>query len=187
MKIRESDMPKEEEWAQLFNPKTVLKLLGVNSNVNNVADFGCGYGTFAIPAAQVIRGTVFALDIEPEMVKTVERKAKELRLNDVVAVLRDFIIDGSGLASSSADFFFLFNILHAEDPILILKEAYRSLKLGGKVGIVHWIYNEKFRDDPCMKMIPSPKQCVSWADSVGFRFQKQFELKPYHFGIVMKK
>jgi SAM-dependent methyltransferase len=187
MKIRESDMPKEEEWAQLFNPNTVLKLLGVDSNVNNVADFGCGYGTFVIPAAQVISGTAFALDIEPEMVKTVERKAKELRLNNVVAVLRDFMSDGSGLASSSIDFVFLFNILHTEDPILILKEAYRILKLGGKVGIVHWTYNEKFRDDPCMKMIPSPEQCIRWADSVGFRFQKQFELKPCHFGIVMKK
>jgi hypothetical protein len=38
MKIRESDMPKEEEWAQLFNPNTTFKLLGVDSNVNNVAD-----------------------------------------------------------------------------------------------------------------------------------------------------
>ncbi len=121
------------------------------------------------------------------MAKTVERKAKELRLNNVVAVLRDFMSDGSGLSSSSIDFVFLFNILHAEDPILILKEAYRILKLGGKVGIVHWTFNKKLRDDPCMKMIPSPEQCVRWADSVGFRFQKQFELKPYPFGIVIKK
>lgn len=187
MKIRESDMPKEEEWTQLFNPNATLKLFGVDSNVNNAADFGCGYGTFTIPAAQIIRGTVFALDIEPEMVKTVKRKAKKLRLNNVVAALRDFLSDGSGLASSSIDFVFLFNILHAEYPIPILKEAYRILKLGGKVGIVHWTYNEKFRDDPCMKMLPNPKQCIHWADSVGFRFQQQFELKPYHFGIVMKK
>ena len=180
-------MPTEEEWVQLFNPNTTLKLLGVDSNVNNIADFGCGYGTFAISAAQVIRGTVFALDIDPEMVKTVERKAEELCLDNVVAILRDFMSNGSGLASSSIDFVFLFNILHAKDPILILKEAYRILKLGGKVGIVHWRYNEKFRNDPCMKMLPSPEECVRLADSVGFRFQKQFELKPYHFGIVLKK
>ncbi len=187
MKIRESDMPKEADWAMLFDPPEVLKLLGVDSNVNDIADFGCGYGTFSIPAAKIIRGKIYALDINPEMVKTVERKGEELHLNNIVPVLRDFISDGSGLAPSSIAFVFLFNILHAEDPIPILKEAYRILKPAGKVGIVHWRYNEKFRDDPCMKMIPSPEQCVRWAGSVGFSFEKQFELKPYHFGIVMKK
>jgi len=187
MKIRESDMPKEENWATLFDPPKVLKLLGLDSNVSEIADFGCGYGTFSISAAQVVTGKVYALDIDPEMVKTVERKSEELRLKNVVAILRDFTADGSGLASSSIDFVFLFNILHAEDPTPILKEAYRILKPAGKVGIVHWRYNEQCRDDPCMKMIPSPQQCVRWAGSAGFSFEKQFELKPYHFGIIMKK
>ena len=187
MKIRESDMPKEEEWAKLFDPNTVLKLLGVDSEVKDVADFGCGYGTFTIPAAQVVSGKIFALDIEPEMVQTVRRKAGELKLGNVEAILRDFISGGSGLAPSSIDFVFLFNILHAEDPIYLLKEAYRILKLEGKVGIVHWRHDDRFRDDPFMKILPTPEQCVRWADSVGFRFEKQFDLKPYHFGIVMKK
>ena len=187
MKIRESDMPSEEKWAKLFDPNKVLNLLGVNSSVNDVADFGCGYGTFAIPAAQVISGRVFALDIEPEMVETVKRKAEELHLNNIVAVLRDFITDGSGLASSSVDFVFLFNILHAEDPIQILKEAYRILMSGGRVGIVHWRHVRKFRDDPCMKMLPTLKQCVRFAESVGFLLEKKFDLNPYHFGIVLRK
>ncbi len=187
MKIRESDMPKEEAWAQLFDSNKVLTQMGIDSNVSNIADFGCGYGTFSIPAAQRISGKVYALDIEPEMVETVEDKAKELHLNNVIAVLRDFIADGSGLASSSVDFVFLFNILHAEDPFIILKEAYRILEPGGKVGIVHWRYNEKFRDDPCMKMVPSPEECIRMAGSVGFNFENKFDLEPYHFGIVMKK
>ncbi len=54
MKIRESDMPKEEEWSKFFNPAAILKVLGLNSNVKDVADFGCGYGTFTIPTAQII-------------------------------------------------------------------------------------------------------------------------------------
>jgi hypothetical protein len=45
MKIRESGMPKEELWSEYFDPKKVLELLGVNSKIVNVADFGCGYGT----------------------------------------------------------------------------------------------------------------------------------------------
>lgn len=180
-------MPSEEKWATLFDPNKVLSLLGVDPSVRDVADFGCGYGTFAVPAAQVIGGSVFALDIEPEMVETVKRKAEELGLNNVVAVIRDFISDGSGLASSSVDFVFLFNILHAEDPFQILNEAYRILMSGGRVGIVHWRHVRKFRDDPCMKMLPTLLQCMRFAESVGFLFEKKFDLNPYHFGIVLRK
>jgi predicted RNA methylase len=54
-----------------------------------VADFGCGYGTFAIPAAQMISGKVYALDIEPEMVRAVEQKAMELNLK---MLLQSFVI-----------------------------------------------------------------------------------------------
>ena len=45
-----------------------------------MADFGCGYGTFTIPAARIISGKIYAFDIEPEMIKAVEQKAKTLNL-----------------------------------------------------------------------------------------------------------
>jgi SAM-dependent methyltransferase len=187
MRIRDSDMPVEEEWAKFFDPNKTLKLLGINRNVKDVADFGCGYGTFAIPAAQMISGKVYALDIEPEMVRAVEQKAMELNLKNVVAVLRDFVSEGSGLNDSSVDFVFLFNILHGENPIPLLKEAYRILTTGGKAGIIHWRYDETVVDGPSMDIRPKPEQCRHWAESAGFRFEKQFDLKPYHYAIVMKK
>jgi ubiquinone/menaquinone biosynthesis C-methylase UbiE len=187
MRIRDSDLPTEEEWTKFFNPKRTLELLGVNYRIKNVADFGCGYGTFTIPAAQMISGKIYALDIEPELVKTVERKAKEFDLNNVVAVLRDFMSEGSGLKDLSIDFVFLFNILHTENPAYLLKEAYRILKRGGKVGIIHWRYDETILGGPSMDIRPKPEQCRHWAELVGFHFEKQFDLKPYHYAIVMKK
>jgi SAM-dependent methyltransferase len=187
MKIRDSDLPIEEEWAKFFNPNRTLKLLGLNCKIKEVADFGCGYGTFTIPAAQMISGKIYALDIEPEMVKTVERKVKEFKLNNVVVILRDFISEGSGLKDLSVDFVFLFNILHAENPVCLLKEGYRILTLGGKAGIIHWKYDETIRDGPSMDIRPKPEQCRHWAESAGFHFEKQFDLKPYHYAIIMKK
>jgi tRNA G37 N-methylase Trm5 len=68
LKIRESDMPKEEEWNTFFNPEETLRLMGLNSKVEDVADFGCGYGTFSVPAARTISGKIYAFDIEPEMI-----------------------------------------------------------------------------------------------------------------------
>ncbi len=187
MRIRDSDLPIEEEWAKFFNPNSILKLLGVNHRTRDVADFGCGYGTFTIPAAQMISGKIYALDIEPEMIRTVERKAKEFNLTNVVAILRDFMSEGSGLKDLSVDFVFLFNILHAETPVYLLKEAYRILAPSGKAGIIHWEYDETIRDGPSMDIRPEPEQCRHWAESVGFVFEQKLDLKPYHYGIVMRK
>ena len=187
MRIRDSDLPIEEEWAKFFNSNRTLKLLGLNRRINEVADFGCGYGTFTMPAAQMISGKIYALDIEPKMIRTVERKAKEFNLNNVVAVLRDVVSEGSGLNDISIDFVFLFNILHAENPVYLLKEAFRILKPGGKAGIIHWRYDETIRDGPSMDIRPKPEQCRYWAESAGFVFVKQLDLKPYHYALVMRK
>jgi SAM-dependent methyltransferase len=187
MKIRESGMPKEEEWNKFFDPSKILSLLGLGQSVVDVADFGCGYGTFTIPAARMIRGKIYAFDIEPEMIKALEQKAKDLNLNNVKAILRDFLSEGSGLKDFSVDFVMLFNILHVEKPIPLLKEAYRILRVGGKVGIIHWNYDAATPRGPPMNIRPKPEQCRLWAESVGFTFEQKFDLKPYHYALLLKK
>ncbi len=180
-------MPKEEEWNKFFDPTKTLKLLGLSSSINDVADFGCGYGTFTIPAAQIISGKIYAFDIEPEMIDIVKQKAMTLNLSNVVAIVCDFLKEGSGLTSVSVDYVFLFNILHLEKPESLLSEAYRILKPSGKVGIIHWNYDSTTPRGPPMIIRPRPEQIRQWAESVGFVFEKQLDLKPYHYGFVLKK
>jgi ubiquinone/menaquinone biosynthesis C-methylase UbiE len=180
-------MPKEEEWVKFFDPYKTLKLLDLNSNTGDVADFGCGYGTFTIPAAQIIGGKIYAFDIEPEMIKAIEQKAKNSTLKNVRPILRDFISDGSGLKDASVEFVMLFNILHLEEPIGLLQEAYRVLAPTGKVGIIHWNYDATTPRGPPIDIRPKPEQCRQWAESVGFVFERQFDLKPYHYGLLLRK
>ena len=187
MKIRESGMPEEKEWKEYFSPSDALRLLGLNGSTQDVVDFGCGYGTFSIPTAKIIRGKIYAFDIEPEMIKIVKMKAKENNLDNVVPILRDFILDGSGHKDLHFDYAILFNVLHAEKPKKLLKEAYRILRLGGRLGIIHWNHDETTPAGPPMDIRPKPEQCRQWAESVGFTFKQGFDLKPYHFGIVMIK
>ena len=70
-------MPEEKEWSKYFNPNESLRLLGLNEYILDVTDFGCGYGTFTIPAAKIISGKLYAFDIEPEMIEIIEVKAKK--------------------------------------------------------------------------------------------------------------
>jgi ubiquinone/menaquinone biosynthesis C-methylase UbiE len=180
-------MPKEEDWNKFFDPVKTLMVLGLNSSVGDIADFGCGYGTFTIPAAKIISGKIYAFDIEPEMIETVQRKVKAIALSNVKTIMRDFVSNGSGLKDASVDYVFLFNILHIEKPESLLIESCRILKAGGRVGIIHWNYDASTPRGPPMDMRPKPEQVRCWAESVGFIFEKRFDLKQYHYGLVLRK
>ncbi|MEK6875363.1 MAG: class I SAM-dependent methyltransferase [Nanoarchaeota archaeon] len=187
MKIRESGMPTEEIWETFFKPSKVLKTLNLDRETNDVVDFGCGYGTFTIPVAKIVGGKVYAIDIEPEMVEETKRKVRENRLNNVETILRDFVSSGSGLKNGSVDYVMLFNILHAKEPEKLLREAYRILRNGGKLGIIHWNYDSATPRGPPMEIRPKPEQCINWATNSGFNSPKRYNLKLYHYGIVMEK
>ena len=189
MKTRESGMPDESMWSGFFLPEQTLAKLGLTGSFRDVVDFGCGYGTFTIPAARIVRGTVHALDIEAEMVEATARKAVEAGLNNVHVERRDFVAEGTGLADGGVDYVMLFNILHCEQPEVLLREAWRVLSPGGRLGIMHWNYDPSTPRGPSMDIRPRPQQCREWAERVGFRLQVpgKIGLPPYHYGWVMRR
>ena len=187
MKVRESGMPEENMWKQFFNPKEIFKTLGIDNHVGDIADFGCGYGNFTIPAAKIVKGKVYAIDIEPEMIKETQRKARENKLGNVETILRDFMSNGSGLKNKSMDYVILFNILTSEEPDKLLKEAYRILRNNGKVGIIHWNYDPTTPRGPPMEMRLKPEQVIKLSVKSGFNSPRIYDIKPYHYGITMKK
>ena len=83
--------------------------------------------------------------------------------------VRDFVADGTGLPSSSVDYAMVFNILHAEQPQRLLKEAYRLLVPSGLLGIIHWNFDPSTPRGPSMEILPRPEQCRDWAVAQGFR------------------
>ena len=187
MKVRESGMPEEKTWKGFFRPSNVLKRMGINNKVKDIADFGCGYGTFTLPVARIVRGKVYAFDIEFEMVEETERKARKNKLGNVETILRDFVSNGSDLKDGSVDYVMLFNILYAKEPEKLLGEAYRILRNGGKIGIIHWNYDHTTPRGPPTKIRPKPEQCIDWATKSGFNRPRRYDLKPYHYGILMEK
>jgi ubiquinone/menaquinone biosynthesis C-methylase UbiE len=189
MKTRESGMPDEQTWESFFDPALILARLGLTAACGCVVEFGCGYGTFTIPAARIISGTLHAIDIDAEMIAATKKKAETAGLHNVQVRLRDFLAEGTGLPSGSADYAMLFNILHAEQPMILLEEAYRVLSLGGKVGIVHWNHDPSTPRGPSMSIRPRPEQCAAWAEQAGFQRLPSgiISLPPYHYGMILKK
>ncbi len=155
----------------------------------DVVEFGCGYGTFTIPAARLVAGKVIALDIEPEMVAETNRKAEVAGLANVTAVVSDFVANGCGVADGQAGYALLFNILHLENPVGLLHEACRVLAPGGKVGIIHWRRDIETPRGPSMPIRPTAEQCRTWGETAGFEFVRYESLCccSWHWGLVMQK
>ncbi len=187
MKTRESGMPDEEMWNTFFDAAAILATLGLTAACRDVLEFGCGYGTFTLPAARVVSGTVHALDIDPDMITHTQAKADAEGLGNVRCEVRDFVRDGTGLSRESVDFVMLFNILHAEDPACLLRESHRLLTPTGMLGIIHWNYDSSTPRGPSMHIRPRPEQCRDWAVQGGFRLMPPgiLNLPPYHYGMTL--
>ena len=185
MKVRDSGMPDEKYWESFFDVQSILANLKLDNFVGDAAEFGSGYGTFTIPAAKIIRGSVHAFDIEEEMISRLSQRIIEENLLNIITHHIDFVNEGTLLNNNSIDYAMLFNILHAEDPIGLLKEAFRILKAGGKAGIIHWVYSSSTPRGPSMDIRPKPEQCITWMEKAGFKIEGNvISLPPYHYGIV---
>lgn len=187
MKVRDSGMPDRVLWESFFEPTEILELL-LLPVTGDMVDFGCGYGTFTLAAAALTAGTVYGIDIDPEMVRATARGAEEAGLNNVQALERDFVSHGSGLPADSCSYAMLFNILHAEDALGLLRKAHEILQPDGLVAVVHWITDRGTPRGPPMEIRPTAQQCQEWMQAAGFDLAAPVvQLPPYHYGLVGRR
>lgn len=152
-KARESEMPDEAYWTTFFNPDCIIGRLDCKGAMD-VVEFGCGYGLFTVPAAESVTGTVYALDIDPRMVEATAVRAAKAGVTNVVAEVRDFLADGSGRPDGNVGYAMLFNILHVEQPVELLREAFRTLVPGGRLGVIHWKHDPATPRGPSLAIRP---------------------------------
>lgn len=192
MKGRESGMPDEDYWSGFFDPARVVDMLIPFDYIGqgDVAEFGTGYGTFTLPVAARISGGVHGFDIEPELVAFVQAKCKRLAVSNVHVAVRDFVLQGTGLPDASVAHVMIYNLLHIEHPVELLKEAFRILKPGGSVSVIHWRRDIPTPRGPSMDIRPSPEQCAQWSRQAGFHETKTEDITaavPYHYGLIFYK
>lgn len=190
MKGRESGMPDEAYWASFFDADAAIdRLLGLSVE-GNVIEFGCGYGSFTVPAARRTAGSVTALDIEPEMVDCVRQKVVACNLSNIQAEVRDFVAHGTGVATGSQVHAMIFNLLHLEQPVDLLREAYRTLQDDGVLSVIHWRSDIPTPRGPSLAIRPTPEQCRAWMAEAGFRAIESVDLQsccPFHFGLLARR
>ncbi len=189
MKLRQSGMPEEPYWETLFDTDVIMRRLHIGKELRDVVELGCGYGTFSLPVAAAISGTLRSFDIEPAMVERTRTRAEERGMGNLHCEPRDVFRDGFGVTSRSQDGCLLFNILHCENPLRVLQEAARVVADHGSVFVIHWRFDPGTPRGPSLDIRPRPEDCVRWAGEAGLCLDEDgvIDLPPHHYGLVLKK
>jgi SAM-dependent methyltransferase len=188
MKVRDSGMPPQDYWETLFDVPGILDAFGFGPATGNVAELGCGYGTFTLPLARRIAGTVYTIDIEADMVAITTQHAAAAGLVNVRAELRDVLADGFGPPAGSCDAALLFNILHAEQPVALLQAARDVVRPGGFVAVIHWRSDLATPRGPSLDIRPRPEQIIAWAAQAGLVPDGTAQLlPPWHYGLKLRR
>ena len=109
---------------------SILKEVGIKPGFH-VLDYGCGPGSYVISLAELVgkSGKIYALDIHPLAIQSVQNIASKKQLTNVETICSDC---KTGLPDSSVDAVLLYDTLQElSDPDRVLEELHRILKPDG--------------------------------------------------------
>ena len=132
-----------EKWAHVFDdperdawqkPHEVIKALRLRDRLV-IADVGAGTGYFAARIANMFRGaTVYAVDVEPSMVRHLDERAKKEGLVNLKPLAAK---PGDARLPARADVILLVDVYHhIEDRERYFRKLAGSLKSNGKIAII---------------------------------------------------
>jgi predicted methyltransferase len=127
------DSPGRDKRLQI---NRVMKMLGIEPG-KNVADIGAGSGWFTVRAARRITdsGTVYAVDINPEAIHSIDERANKEHLQNIKTILSK--PDDPQIPEHSVDAVLMLKTYHeVAHPVVLLKKLRSSLRPGAKVGII---------------------------------------------------
>ena len=122
--------------AQKLHIDHVMDLLGIAGD-KNVADIGAGSGWFTMIAAKRVTpaGKVFAVDINPEAIAYINKRAQTEGLSNITTI--SGAADNPNLPAASVDAVLLLKTYHeVAKPVDLMRNLHASLRPGARVGII---------------------------------------------------
>ena len=154
-----------------------------------IADFGSGYGFFAVAFAKRggPSGQIFAIDVLPTALEAVRSQAKIEGLFNIKIIHGNLEKpNGSTLSDESCNMVFIANVLfQVPDKPSLIDEAKRILKAGGRLAIIEW--------KPYIALGPKKESRMSETElkqlvlSKGFSEVKNIDAGSHHYGFLFKK
>jgi predicted methyltransferase len=175
------EAPDRDEWQK---PEQIMDTLRIAEG-SVVADLGAGGGWFTIHLARRVgpNGIVYAEDIQQQMIEAIGRRAQRENLKWVRPIL--------GTATDprlppGIDSVLIVNSYHEmEDPVALLRNAARSLKPQGLLGVVEFLPGGG-GPGPAADERPDPAAVVAAAQAAGLRLKQREDIPPFVFLLVFE-
>jgi ubiquinone/menaquinone biosynthesis C-methylase UbiE len=164
--------------------KAISKLPITSSSV--VADIGAGTGYYTFPiAAKVPKGKVYAVEIQDPAIAYLQRRSKQLNLNNVIVVKGGE--KSPNLPENAIDLAIMVDVYHELSyPHEMLQAIRRSLKPGGKLLLL-----EYRGEDPAVEIKPLHKTTIAQLNKElnanGFHLKQDGEFMPIQHFLVYQK
>jgi ubiquinone/menaquinone biosynthesis C-methylase UbiE len=168
------DDPQRDEWQK---PHEVIQALALQPGAV-VADIGAGTGYFAARLARMLpRGTVYAVDVEPEMVKYLGERAKREELPNLKPVAASA---GDARLPEKADLILFVDVYHhIEDRSRYFRRLAASLKPGGRVAVIDFKLDSP--QGPPRAARVAPGEAKAELANAGYALMKEHAFLPYQY------
>ncbi len=186
------DVPK---WSALFDdpkrdafqkPGETVAALGITKGMT-VADLGAGTGYFSkrLSAAVGETGTVYAVDVEPNLVVHLRDRAEREKAKNVIPVLAS--LDDPRLPARAVDLVLMVDTFHHLDHRLAyLKHLRTRLRDGGRIAVVDWKEGKLDQGPPPDHKI-ARAQVLKEMKEAGYELAAEPAIGlPYHYFLVFR-
>jgi ubiquinone/menaquinone biosynthesis C-methylase UbiE len=157
---------------------TMLKALGLKPG-QTVCDMGCGNGFYTLKLAEVVgkTGTVYAVDIQQEMLRLLEARTEKTELKNIKPILGN-VIDPR-LPEKSLDLILCADVYHEfSHPAHMLAAMRKSLKKDGRLVLVE--FRQEDPNVPIKELHKMSKaQILKELEPNGFKLVEQFDKLPW--------
>jgi arsenite methyltransferase len=180
-----------EEYIKLLESERRIEGLQIDKVVDalkvkpddRVCDLGAGSGLFTRPLARKAggKGVVYAVDIDPELLKHVERVAQEQKLTNIKPILAS---ETDPKLPEPVDLITIFDTLHhIGNQAEYLKGLKKYLRPGGRIAVIDFS-----RDWPAghEKMVYTVNDLDGWMTAAGFKRVEQHEFLGNNFFVVYR-
>ena len=174
--------PKRDAYQK---PDEVLRALALRPG-ESVADIGSGSGYFALLLAAAVspKGRVYAVDVDPEMVRHLNRRLRDAGTTNVTTILS--APDDPLLADGSIDRFFICDTWHhIDDQTKYLALLKKMLRPGGEVVMIDF-KKEETPMGPPLAMRIARDALVQQIQAAGFRLATEHTFLPYQYFLVFR-
>lgn len=173
-----------------LEPSKIFDQINIRPGMH-VADFGTGAGLFTIEAARRIgsSGKVYALDILPQALESVESRAMMENLNSIETRRVNLEkLGGSTLDDASIDLVIAKDILFMnKDKKIIFEEIARVLALGAMAFLAEWNSDPDNILGPPRESRVSQEELTRLAHEVGLGEERSLSVGDYHYGYLFIK